>query len=104
MFLYCCSVFYQINKIKKQLSQQDEQQKKALAEAGNAITDTIRVAFDNIKKNAADRSRINSKLTEHNSRIYRLEQNNNRLSREKINSANTPKYKKENLKQDENEQ
>lgn len=70
--------YYQIKKLNKQLLEQNESHKKALATAGNAITDTLKVAFDQLKKNNSDHSKINSKLTEYNSRIHRLEQNMNR--------------------------
>lgn len=69
---------YEMFKLKKMLKRHNEEQKKALTEAGNAITDTLRVAFDNLKRNSADHNKINAKLTEHNSRIHRLEQFNNR--------------------------
>ena len=62
----------------KQLDRLDKEHKKQLTEAGNAITDTLRVAFDNLKRNNSDHNKINSKITEHNSRIHRLEQNINR--------------------------
>lgn len=61
-------------KIEKRIAQQDLQHKKALAEAGSAITDTLKIAFDNLKKNTADHNKLNAKLTEHNSRLHRLEQ------------------------------
>jgi len=75
---YSARFYYQIKKLKKQLLEQDDAHKRALATAGNAITDTLKVAFDQLKKNNSDHSKINSKLTEYNSRIHRLEQNMNR--------------------------
>lgn len=69
-------------KIKKEMQEQDLAHKKSLAEAGNAITDTLKIAFDNLKKNANEHNKINGKITEHNSRIHRLEQNSSRTARE----------------------
>lgn len=60
----------------------DEAHKKSLTEAGNAITDTLRIAFDNLKRNSGEHNKINTKLTEHNSRIHRLEQHINRKPQE----------------------
>lgn len=73
---------YKAMQLQKQLNKLDKDHKKQLAEAGNAITDTLRVAFDNLKRNTGDHNKINSKLTEHNSRIHRLEQNMNRSLKE----------------------
>lgn len=43
-------------------------------ESGNAITDTLKVAFENLKKTSNDQSKTNAKLAEYNSRLHRIEQ------------------------------
>lgn len=78
LLAYSASSYYQIKKLYQKLIEQDDAHKRALATAGNAITDTLKVAFEQLKKNNVDHSKINSKLTEHTSRIHRLEQNMNR--------------------------
>lgn len=60
----------------------DKEHRKMIADAGMALTNTLKVAFDNLKRNNAEHNKINSKLTEYNSRIHRLEQHTNRSSRE----------------------
>jgi len=52
----------------------DDDHRKKLIEAGNAITETLRVAFENIKRHGTEMNKISSKNTEHRSRIHRLEQ------------------------------
>ena len=85
LIAYSVRSYYQIKKLQQKIIEQDgkiiEQDgahKRALATAGNAITDTLKVAFEQLKKNNADHGKINSKLTECNSRIHRLEKNMNR--------------------------
>jgi predicted PurR-regulated permease PerM len=60
---------YEIVKVKKQLLQQNENQKRSLAEAGNAITDTLRTAFDNIKNINQKHERLNKSVKEIDSRL-----------------------------------
>jgi len=67
--------------LKRKLEEHNALQKKALAEAGNAITETLRVAFDNLKKNTNEHGKFNSKFVEHNSRIHRLEQHTSRTAK-----------------------
>ena len=50
LIAYSIRSYYQIKKLNKQLLEQNESHKKALATAGNAITDTLKVAFDQLKK------------------------------------------------------
>jgi gamma-glutamylcysteine synthetase len=90
---------YEMFKLNKALIKQNEDQRKALAEAGNAITDTLRVAFDNLKRNTAEHNKINAKLNEHSSRIHRIEQHNNRNIRDGLKRTNIIEKEKE----DENE-
>ena len=71
-------LIYKGVELHKKLINLDKEHKKQLAEAGNAITDTLKVAFDNLKRNNSEHNKINNKLTEHTARIHRLEQNANR--------------------------
>ncbi len=51
-----------------------KKQREALAETGTAITDTLKVAFENLKKVSGTATKIQGKLTDHDSRLHRLEQ------------------------------
>lgn len=51
-----------------------KKQETRLIEAGNAITDTLRVAFDNLKKISNTGSKTQTKINDHEARIRRLEQ------------------------------
>ena len=78
LIAYSVRYYYQIKKLQQKIIEQDDAHKRALATAGNAIADTLKVAFEQLKKNNSDHAKINSKLTDYNSRIHRLEQNMNR--------------------------
>lgn len=68
--------------LEKKLNEKSTEHQKRLSDAGDAITDTLRVAFDNLKRNSNDHQKINAKLTEYNSRIHRLEQHIGRTEKE----------------------
>lgn len=79
--LFVGYLVYRTVQLDRKIKEQDIAHKKALAEAGNAITETLRVAFDNLKKNSNEHGKLNSKLVEHNSRIHRLEQHISRTAK-----------------------
>lgn len=81
LFAFCGYLLYIANKMQRKLKEQDEKHRKALLEAGNAITETLHVAFDSLKKNASDHNKLNSKIVEHNTRIHRLEQHISRTAK-----------------------
>lgn len=83
-------LFYLNNKLNKLLKEQDVAHKKALVEAGNAITDTLKIAFDNIKQHNVKLDKLNNKHTEYQSRFHRLEQHLQQL---------LAKYNKDNIKE-----
>lgn len=87
LFVVCGYLWYKHIQLGRRLKEQDIDHKKALTDAGNAITDTLRVAFDNLKRNTGEHNKIHAKLTEHNSRIHRLEQNINRKTQPIENSS-----------------
>lgn len=87
-------LFYINHKLKKQIKSQDTSHKKALAEAGNAITDTLKIAFDNIKQHNAKLDKLNNKHTEYQSRFHRLEQHLQQLLA-KYNKDNAKELKKQ---------
>lgn len=96
LIAYSVRSYYQIKKLQQKIIEQDGVHKSALATAGNAITDTLKVAFDQLKKNNSDHSKINSKLTEYNSRIHRLEQNMNRSVKDGLKQKINLQYTEEN--------
>lgn len=71
-------VLYKIYKLDKKVENKTDGNNRQLAEAGNALTDTLKVAFDSLKKNSIEHTKINSKISDHNLRIHRLEQFQNR--------------------------
>ena len=87
-------MFYINHRLKKQIQSQDISQKKALAEAGNAITDTLKIAFDNIKQHNVKLDKLNNKHTEYQSRFHRLEQHLQQLLA-KYNKDNAKELKKQ---------
>lgn len=93
---------YQIKKIHQKFIEQDESHKKALSEAGNAITDTLKVAFEQLKKNSVENNRTNNKITELNSKVHRLEHLQANNMRTTAKQMNIEKKQNKNLK-DENE-
>lgn len=80
--LFVGYLVYRTVQLDRKIKEQDIAHKKALAEAGNAITDTLKIVFENLKKNSSDHGKLNSKLVEHNSRIHRLEQHINRKNQQ----------------------
>ena len=88
LIAYSVRSHYQIKKLQQKIIEQDGAHKRAIATAGNAITDTLKVAFEQLKKNNSDHSKINSKTTELNSRLYRLEQQQIRSVRDNVNRTN----------------
>ena len=87
-------LFYSSNKLNKLIKAQDVAHKKALAEAGTAITDTLKIAFDNIKQHNVKLDKLNNKHTEYQSRFHRLEQHLQQLLA-KYNKDNAKELKKQ---------
>lgn len=87
-------MFYINHRLRKQIQSQDISHKKALAEAGNAITDTLKIAFDNIKQHNVKLDKLNNKHTEYQSRFHRLEQHLQQLLA-KYNKDNAKELKKQ---------
>jgi predicted phage gp36 major capsid-like protein len=65
---------YKIRPTQQSFQESLKKQKAMFIESGNAITDTLKVAFENLKKSSNDQHKTNEKLTEYNSRLHRLEQ------------------------------
>jgi hypothetical protein len=81
LYAICGYLLHKQVKILRMLKEQDITHKKSLAEAGSAITETLKVAFDNLKKNSNDHNKFNTKIVEHNSRIHRVEQHISRTDK-----------------------
>lgn len=76
LFVICGFLLYQHVQLERRINEVDEQNKankKALSDAGNAITETLRVAFDNLKRHNAEINKISNKHSEYQSRLHRLE-------------------------------
>jgi len=65
---------YKIRPTQQSFQESLKKQKVMFIESGNAITDTLKVAFENLKKTSNDQHKTSTKLTEYNSRLHRLEQ------------------------------
>lgn len=65
---------YKIRPTQQSFQESLKKQKAMFIESGNAITDTLKVAFENLKKTSNDQHKTSTKLTEYNSRLHRLEQ------------------------------
>jgi len=51
-----------------------------LSEAGNAITDTLKIAFENLKKVSGNITKAQGKISDHEARLHRLEQGTQRAA------------------------
>ena len=96
LIAYSVRSHYQIKKLQQKIIEQDGAHKRAIATAGNAITDTLKVAFEQLKKNNVDHGKIHNKMTDYNSRIHRLEQNMNRSVKDGLKQNIKIEYKEEN--------
>lgn len=79
LFALCGYILYRHIQLERLVKEQDKTQKKALLEAGNAITDTLKVAFENIKRHGSEMNKLTSKYTETQSRLHRLEQTSQQI-------------------------
>jgi hypothetical protein len=61
-------------RIEQRTDADDKKHNTKLVDAGNAITDTLRVAFEHLKKLASAGQKTQAKLTDHESRLRRIEQ------------------------------
>lgn len=66
--------FYLYVQLKRRTVEEFQKYNSKFIESGNAITDTLKVAFDNVKKSSRDLSQVQSSVTEHKAKIHRLEQ------------------------------
>ena len=63
-----------IKKTGDDLKTNSDNQALALKEAGNALTDTLKIAFDSLKKLTSGQGKTHTKLTDVSGRLHRLEQ------------------------------
>lgn len=71
--------FYLYMQLKRRTAEEFKKYNVKFVESGNAITDTLRVAFDNIKKNTRSANQLQSPLTELKARVHRIEQHISRI-------------------------
>lgn len=79
-------VLYILWRLDERQRADDKKHGTRLVEAGNAITDTLRLAFDNLKKLTNSGTKTQAKITEHENRLRRLEQYTQRNQK-----SNSPK-------------
>ncbi len=87
---YSCYKFYLM--IKKM----DKTNKTTIVENGNAITETLRIIFDNLKRQTSKVDKLSGKHTEYQSRFHRLEQHVQRLLSKDKESVELPKEENKN--------
>jgi ribosomal 50S subunit-associated protein YjgA (DUF615 family) len=92
-------VSYKLYSLYKKLNKLEQGSKKQLNEAGNAIADTLRVVFDNLKRQGSKMDKLSNKHTEYQSRFHRLEQTTQRL----LSSIDKEAPTKQNLEEIKNE-
>ena len=66
--------------LKRRTAEEFKKYNYKFVESGNAITDTLKVAFDNIKKNNRSLGQIQAPMSELKVRVHRVEQAVQRLS------------------------
>jgi len=88
---------YEIFRLKNQFRKQNEDQKRSLAEAGSAITDTLRTAFDNIKNINQKHERLNRDVKEIDAKLQGLIIHEKKLLRQGLKKV----AKKEDLEDNE---
>jgi len=87
---YSCYKFYLM--IKKM----DKTHKTNIVENGNAITETLKIIFDNLKRQTSKLDKLSGKHTEYQSRFHRLEQHVQRLVAKAKEPAELPKEENKN--------
>lgn len=87
IYALCGYLYYLHKQIDRKLKEQTETSKKALIEAGNALTETLRIAFDNLKRQGMKLDKTANKDTEYQSRFHRIEQNIQRILSNMDNAA-----------------
>jgi len=92
-------VSYKLYSLYKKLSKLEKESKQQLNEAGSAISDTLRVVFDNLKRQSSKLDKLSNKHTEYQTRFHRLEQTTQRLA--STGEKETPT--KQNLEENKNE-
>ena len=94
--LYLIFKLRKFRDLRKNLDDKASEQQKKLSEAGNAITDTMKVIFDNLKNQGYKIDKLNKKETEYQSRFHKIESDLRRLAieQEKLVDARNMEVKK----------
>ena len=72
-------ISYKLYGLYKNLKKLEKESRQNLNEAGGAISDTLKVLFDNLKRQTSKLDKLNNKHTEYQSRFHRLEQTTQRI-------------------------
>lgn len=100
LFVACGYLVYQYGRLERVIKEQNKIQKKELVDAGNAITETLKIAFDNLKKLSNKQDKNQNEFNQILGRIHRIEQKLQRIriSDEDINSVIAEETKNERRK------
>lgn len=72
-------LYYKLRRTEKALRDELKKNNKSLVDAGNAITDTLKIIFDNLKRTTQKQDKQANELHQTTNRIHRIEQQFNRI-------------------------
>lgn len=72
-------LYYRLRRTEKALRDEIQKNNKSLVEAGNAITDTLKVAFDNLKRVTHKQDKQTNEIHQTTNRVHRVEQQIQRM-------------------------
>lgn len=96
VFIIELCLAYSCYKLYLTLKKMDKTHKTTVVENGNAITETLRIIFDNIKRQTSKVDKLSGKHTEYQSRFHRLEQHVQRLATNAKETVELPKEENKN--------
>ena len=72
-------LYYKLRRTEQALRDEIQKNNKSLVEAGNAITDTLKIVFDNLKRTTHKQDKQSKELNQITGRIHRAEQQIQRM-------------------------
>jgi CRISPR/Cas system-associated exonuclease Cas4 (RecB family) len=80
LYIFCAVSFYLQLQLKRRTVEELQKCNNKFVASGNAITDTLKSAFDSIKKNTQSVAKLQSAIADHKNRIRRIEQQLSRVT------------------------
>lgn len=72
-------LYYKLRRTEQALRDELKKNNKSLVEAGNAITDTLKIIFDNLKRTTHKQDKQANELHQTTNRVHRVEQQIQRM-------------------------